>query len=122
MKEKTRALIKKIGVTLIIWAVLTMMIAVYYDAFKIPEREIPISENNPKEYVGGDAYNLIIEASIRGNEIAAGEIKKTIYYVVAIVLGLTGNSLFLIGNWDNRWKQIQEEKRRKNVNNNDYFR
>lgn len=40
---------------------------------KVPSREISLysfMDDGYKEYVGGDAYNIQIEASIRGGEIA----------------------------------------------------
>ena len=38
------------------------------------------------EYVGGDAYNYIIEASLRGGEIAGAKTAKAIYFTAAGIL------------------------------------
>ena len=38
------------------------------------------------EYVGGDAYNYIIEASLRGGEIAGAKTAKAIYFAAAGIL------------------------------------
>ena len=38
------------------------------------------------EYVGGDAYNYIIEASLRGGEIAGAKAAKAIYFAAAGIL------------------------------------
>ena len=57
--------------------------------YKIPSREF--SFYNLKKYVGGDAYNAIIEASIRGGEISGAKICKTMYIssgIITISLGL----------------------------------
>ena len=41
---------------------------------------------SPTEYVGGDAYNYIIEASLRGGKIAAVEISKCINVSVGLLI------------------------------------
>lgn len=46
---------------------------------KVPDRSIGYFD--PKEYVGGDAYNYIIEAGIRGGEISGTSTSKAIYIV-----------------------------------------
>lgn len=46
-----------------------------------------------KEYVGGDAYNYIIEASIRGGEIAGAMVTKAIYIVFGSFLEILSISL-----------------------------
>lgn len=43
-------------------------------------------DNKMYEYVGGDAYNYIIEASLRGGEIAGAMTAKAIYFGVAGIL------------------------------------
>ena len=40
------------------------------------------------EYVGGDAYNYIIEASLRGGEIAGAKTAKAIYFCAAGILAV----------------------------------
>ncbi|MBQ9324590.1 MAG: hypothetical protein IJ246_02345 [Clostridia bacterium] len=39
-----------------------------------------------KEYVGGDAYNYIIEAALRGGEIAGAKIIKAVYFAAAGII------------------------------------
>lgn len=39
-----------------------------------------------KEYVGGDAYNYIMAASIKGGEISGAETSKTIYICSGVLL------------------------------------
>ena len=50
--------------------------------------------NKMTEYVGGDAYNFIIEASLRGGEIAGAQITKAIYFAVAALLGVLSLACF----------------------------
>lgn len=59
---------------------------------KIP---VPAAEMNfwdVPEYVGGDAFNYMMEASIRGGEIAAATISRAIYICVGSVLALVSTS------------------------------
>jgi hypothetical protein len=48
----------------------------------VPDREI----SNPKKYIGGDAYNYQIEASIRGGEIAGAKITKALYLTGGLIV------------------------------------
>ncbi len=52
-------------------------------SYEIPSREF--SMYMIEEYVGGDAYNGIIEASVRGGEIAGAIMAKSIYICSGIV-------------------------------------
>lgn len=53
----------------------------------IPDKYISsYGANRMTEYVGGDAYNYIIEASLRGGEIAGAYITRAIYFAVAALL------------------------------------
>lgn len=45
-----------------------------------------ISSYSMKEYVGGDAYNFIIEASLRGGRIAGALITKCVYIAVGLLI------------------------------------
>ena len=45
-------------------------------------------ENKMYEYVGGDAYNYIIEASLRGGEIAGAKTARAIYFAAAGILSV----------------------------------
>lgn len=83
---------KTIATTLIIFGILFTLTGIFYN---IPERVIPYDY---KEYVGGDAYNLIIEASILGGEISGAQISKTIYTVFGWSLIIAGGILIQILN------------------------
>ena len=48
----------------------------------VPKREL----SNPPKYIGGDAYNYQIEASILGGEIAGAKTTKALYLIGGIVL------------------------------------
>lgn len=45
-----------------------------------------ISSYSMQEYVGGDAYNFIIEACLRGGRIAGAEISKCLYIVIGVLI------------------------------------
>lgn len=45
-----------------------------------------ISSYSMTEYVGGDAYNFIVEASLRGGRIAATQISKGVYISVGLLI------------------------------------
>lgn len=45
-----------------------------------------ISSYSMTEYVGGDAYNFIIEASLRGGQIAGAQMTKAIYIAVGLLI------------------------------------
>jgi len=48
----------------------------------VPSREI----YNPKPYIGGDAYNYQIEASIRAGEIAGAKTAKAVYLIGGMII------------------------------------
>ena len=50
-------------------------------------------DNKMYEYVGGDAYNYIIEASLRGGEIAGAKTAKAIYFAASGILFVFSLSL-----------------------------
>ena len=80
MKKKT------IGAMGICVAVLLLAVGLFT---KVPSREISLysfMDDGYKEYVGGDAYNIQIEASIRGGEIAGAKAAKAIYFSAAAVV------------------------------------
>ena len=52
-------------------------------AYEIPSREL--SYFGTKTYVGGDAYNYIIEASLRGGEISGSMIARAVYICSGII-------------------------------------
>ena len=79
---------KKIWNIISILVVLSILIAGVFLlqkglSYEIPSREF--SMYKIEEYVGGDAYNGIIEASIRGSEIAGATMAKSIYICSGIV-------------------------------------
>ena len=58
---------------------------------EIPDRYISTwGSNKMTEYVGGDAYNFIIEAALRGGEISGAMTRQAIFYAVGAVLGVLG--------------------------------
>lgn len=67
-----------------------------------PEKYIrSYGDNKMYEYVGGDAYNYIIEASLRGGEISGVQTTKAIYFATAGILFVLSLS-FLTGDEDKR--------------------
>ena len=48
----------------------------------VPNREI----SSPERYIGGDAYNYQIEASLRAGEIAGAKATKAIYLIGGIII------------------------------------
>lgn len=99
--KKSIDFIRSIAIILNVMAILFICLGIFT---KIPSREIGW---NYKEYVGGDAYNLIIEASIRGGEIAGAQITKTIYIVF-------GTALLIISTVLNIWHQNKIFKNKTN--------
>ena len=56
---------------------------------KVPSKEInsfTFSDDGYTEYVGGDAYNYQIEASLRGGQIAGAKTQKAIYISVGCLI------------------------------------
>lgn len=50
----------------------------------IPSKEISLYYGN--EYVGGDAYNFIIEAALRGGQISGAKVTKCVYVAVGTLI------------------------------------
>lgn len=86
-QEKAEAVIKKTGRSK---AVPLVCLAIGFILFVVGlSVDIPsdyISSYGMTEYVGGDAYNFIIEASLRGGRIAAALISKCIYISVGLLI------------------------------------
>lgn len=68
---------------------------------EIPKRNLGSFPSSIEEYVGGDAYNYLIEASIRGGEISGKTIAKAVYIVggciigvISLLIAFTGKSVF----------------------------
>lgn len=75
-----------IMIILLILGAILILIGLFYN---IPSREFNFY--SIEEYVGGDAYNGIIEASIRGGEIAGATMSKNLYICsgsIIMALGL----------------------------------
>ena len=76
---------------------------------KPPQKEIDYyssGRNGYTEYVGGDAYNYIIEASLRGGAISGASAAKAIYLSAAGLIFILSLSLLAS---DNREKSAEED-------------
>lgn len=91
----------------LIVGIIFLIVGVFY---QIPDREIPWDY---EEYVGGDAYNIMIEASIRGGEIAGATVTKAIYTVFGFSLLLLSTFLRM----RSQANSIPAPNERKNENN-----
>lgn len=60
-----------------------------------------------EEYVGGDAYNYIIGASLVGGEIAGAKVQKAIYTVAGLFLICTGMVLSDLSKKSDSRQEIQ---------------
>ena len=64
--------------------------ALIFHSFSIDTSEVPDRKiENPARYIGGDAYNYQIEASLRAGEtagVAAYSVEKSIYTVGGAIL------------------------------------
>ena len=87
---ETKSGIRGIMVIIIIIGLTLLIIGLVYE---IPSREFYFSDL--KKYVGGDAYNAIIEGSLRGGEISGAIISKAIY----ICSGIITMSIGFLGIW-----------------------
>ena len=68
-------------------------------------------EGKMYEYVGGDAYNFMIEASLRGGEISGAKAARAIYFATAgILLVLSISFLSKDENIDQAGSEIRETK------------
>lgn len=75
---------KTAGIVGIIVAIVLLILAF---SSTTPDKYIKsYGENKMYEYVGGDAYNYIIEASLRGGEIAGAKAVKAIYIAASGIL------------------------------------
>lgn len=73
----------------IVGLVVTVCLIVAGFCISVPNREISFRE--VKSYVGGDAYNVIIEAGLRSGEISGAMVSKTICFAfagLALILSL----------------------------------
>lgn len=81
MEQRNKNLTETITKLLIIGGLILIFIGLIYN---IPSREIVNS--SLKEYYKGDAYNGIVEASIRSGEISSAIISKTIYICSGLII------------------------------------
>ena len=63
--------------------------------YDIPSKSFSFS--SIKEYVGGDAYNGMIEASLRGGQISGAMASKAIYTCGGVVTASIGILILAIG-------------------------
>lgn len=71
----------------IVGIILAAILLVLGFVSKTPDKYIKsYGDDKMYEYVGGDAYNYIIEASLRGGEIAGAKTAKAIYFAAAGIL------------------------------------
>lgn len=85
---KLKNILKTADIISIILLVAGLALFIIGLSYSVPDREF--SFYFIKEYVGGDAYNGIIEASIRGGEIAGSMISKAVYTTGGIILAALG--------------------------------
>ncbi len=86
MEKETK---KRKDIIMIILILIGIILLINGFRMDIPSREFTFY--NLKEYVGGDAYNAMIEASIRGGEISGVMTTRAIYIcsgIITISLGL----------------------------------
>ncbi len=69
---------------------------------KIPSRSLHVGIF--EEYVGGDAYNYIMEANLISGEIAAARITQAIYYSTSGILFLL--SLGMMVSWQGKQMKV----------------
>lgn len=69
--------------------ILSLVFVVLGAQTKVPNTYISYYGSNKMEkYVGGDAYNYIIESSLRGGQIAGAQTQRAAYFMTASILGL----------------------------------
>ncbi len=82
----------------VIGIILSVVFLVLAFTTQIPDKYIKSYGNDKmQEYVGGDAYNFIIEASLRGGEIAGAQTTKAIYFGISAILGVLSFAFFDAG-------------------------
>ena len=71
----------------IVGMVLSVLFVILAFSTVIPDKYISsYGADRMLEYVGGDAYNFIIEASLRGGEIAGAKTARAVYFAASAVL------------------------------------
>lgn len=74
---------KSINVLMLIVMIVGAILLIVGLSYSVPSRVF--SFYDLKEYVGGDAYNAIIESSLRGGEISGAMISKAVYICGGII-------------------------------------
>ena len=74
---------KSINVLMLIVMIVGAILLIVGLSYSVPSRVF--SFYDLKEYVGGDAYNVIIESSLRGGEISGAMISKAVYICGGII-------------------------------------
>lgn len=82
-----------IAIALVIFGIILPIPEKHIDTWRTGDLGSEWSGNNYTEYVGGDAYNIMIEASLRGGIIAGRTVAKTILIVSGIAFYITGSVL-----------------------------
>lgn len=84
MEKETNIEIKNgINVLMLIVMIVGAILLIVGLSYEVPSRVF--SFYDLKEYVGGDAYNAIIESSLRGGEISGAMVSKAIYICSGII-------------------------------------
>lgn len=82
-----------ISIILIVVGIILLIAGI---ATKIPDKEF--SFYTITKYVGGDAYNAIIESSLRGGIIAGKMISKAVYITGGLIISTIGINRIKISN------------------------
>lgn len=82
-----------IAIALVIFGIILPIPEKHIDTWRTGDFGSEWNGNDYTEYVGGDAYNIMIEASLRGGIIAGRTVAKTILIVSGIVIYITGSVL-----------------------------
>lgn len=84
MEKETSVETKKgINILMLIVMIVGIVLLIIGLSYEIPSRTF--SFYGIEKYVGGDAYNAIIESSIRGGEISGAMISKAVYICSGII-------------------------------------
>lgn len=100
----SKNIIMAIATIVVIAGLILLIVGIKYD---VPNRKF--SFRTLEEYVGGDAYNAMIEASIRGGEIAAAKTSKTIYICSGTITMAIAIGLLIVATGTNKKKENIEE-------------
>lgn len=86
LDDKTRGKLRILSVVGIIVASIIILVGVFFPVKKKHISYYSYSSDGYEEYVGGDAYNYIIEASLRGGQIAGQIAMKSVFIVGGAIL------------------------------------